>query len=637
MHKKIAIFFAVFIAAFIAAALLINQFIILRSFKELEEEFITKKVAWVEKLLDKMADNLNSICVDWAHWDDSYQFVQDGNQDYINSNYPDAEETLKTLKIDFVIYTNLDGQIIYSKFYDFKEGLERPLPKGLVNLISKVSQDIALQNFSNTDENYNLKGLLFSYEADEDFLLLSANSILTSTGKGPPKGALFMGYALDDEIEELSSLIDYDIQFLSLNNIQNDKNYAEFSSIINETAAKNSIKISYETANSYSAFGILRDISGNDAALLKVSGERKIYLHGKTTALILALTISISLLILCALTLFILNTLFFKRVYNLSLSVKKISKERNLSKRLEIEGNDEITSVIREINKMLDEIENSQNQIATTQNMYKELFENSLDGIYRSTPDGQYISANNALVRMLGYNSKEELLKVNTKDLYYFPETRPGINERTKPFNKILKKKDGTKIFVEISPRVIFKNGEPSYYEGIVRDITAQKEFEEKIKYISFHDSLTDLYNRAYFDEEIKRLKNTRQLPLTVVMGDLNGLKEINDTYGHEKGDILLKKIARILKECFRSDDMIARIGGDEFCIILLKTTKKDAEKIIERVNKKCASRSTRTMPLSIAFGIKTKDTVDMKLKSVIKEAEMLMYENKRSKKIIHY
>ncbi|MBM3708399.1 MAG: diguanylate cyclase, partial [Actinobacteria bacterium] len=457
--------------------------------------------------------------------------------------------------------------------------------------------------------------------------------ILTSEGQGSPKGMLVMGYFYDDEIEDLSVLTDTQIQFFNLNN---EQNYTEFFNIYNEVINKKSVKIIYQKQNHYSGFDVLQDITGNDAILLKASGAREIYLHGKTTVLITSSIVSISSAVLSLLTLLTLNILFFRRVYNLSLSVKKIGDEKNISKRLVTEGNDEITSVAKNINKMLEELENSHNQVINSQNMYKELFENSLDGIYRSNSDGRYISVNNALVEMLGYESREELLLVNTKDLYYYPETRPDLDERARPFNKILKKKDGTKIFVQISPRVVYKNKKPVYYEGIIRDVTAQKEFEEKVKYISFHDSLTDLYNRAYFDEELKRLKNTRQLPLTVVMGDVNGLKTINDTYGHAKGDLMLKKIAVILKECFRSEDVIARIGGDEFCIILRDTTKENAEKIIERVNEKCVSRSTKTMPLSIAFGIKTKDTIDMKLKEVINEAEIRMYETKRINKIFH-
>ena len=627
IYKKMVVFFVIVVVISITAALLMNQFIILYSYVELEEKFIINRVLRAEKLINDSVNNLNSLCLDWAHWDDSYQFVEDKNEEYINSNFADPETSLKTLKIDMIIYINQKGEIIYSKFYDFKEGLEKLLPQELVNTILSGT---AFQDPSNPIENKNVKGLLL---LNDNILILSSNSILTSTNQGPSKGILLMGYFLDDEIADLSSITDAEIHLFNLNNAQN---YTEFFNILNEITNKNSIKIVYQEPSKYNGFDVLQDIFGNDIILLKVSGIREIYLHGKTTTLTLALIVAISSLVLSILTLFTLNIFFFRRIHNLSSSIKKIGDERDMSKRLGIEGNDEITFIAKDINKMLEDLENSQNQIIKTQNMYKELFENSLDGIYRSTADGQYTIVNNSLVKMLGYDSKEELLSVNTRDLYYFPETRPGINERTKPFNKILRKKDGTKIFVQISPRVVYEEGNKIYYEGIVRDVTAQKEFDEKIKYISFHDSLTDLYNRSYFDEELKRLKKTRQLPLTVVMGDINGLKIINDTYGHEKGDLMLKKIAKILKECFRSEDVIARMGGDEFCIILPNTTKENAEKIIERINEKCTSRSTRITPLSIAFGIKTKDTPDKKLREFIKEAEILMYENKRSKKTIH-
>ncbi|MBM3713402.1 MAG: diguanylate cyclase, partial [Actinobacteria bacterium] len=100
-------------------------------------------------------------------------------------------------------------------------------------------------------------------------------------------------------------------------------------------------------------------------------------------------------------------------------------------------------------------------------------------------------------------------------------------------------------------------------YLHIIKDITEKKISQERIKYLSFHDKLTGLYNRAFFEEELIRLDVKRQLPLSLVIGDVNGLKLINDAFGHEKGDELLKKISKILKDCFRAEDIIARWGGD--------------------------------------------------------------------------
>ena len=164
---------------------------------------------------------------------------------------------------------------------------------------------------------------------------------------------------------------------------------------------------------------------------------------------------------------------------------------------------------------------------------------------------------------------------------------------------------------------------------GVSRDISDRKKAEEKIKYLSFHDSLTGLYNRAYFDEEIRRLDTARQLPITIVMGDVNGLKVINDAYGHEKGDLFLKKIADILRDTFRKEDIVSRWGGDEFISILPNTYEKDTKDIINRIKKMCIERSTADMPLSISIGVASKKLPEEDMDSVLKEAEDKMYKCK--------
>jgi len=173
------------------------------------------------------------------------------------------------------------------------------------------------------------------------------------------------------------------------------------------------------------------------------------------------------------------------------------------------------------------------------------------------------------------------------------------------------------------------KNGNIVGIFGITKDITNKKNAEEKIKYLSFHDSLTELYNRAYFEEEINRLDTPRQLPLTIVMGDVNGLKTINDAYGHVHGDTFLIKIADILKDSFREEDIVSRWGGDEFIAILPKTTAKDTASIVKRIKRLCRERSTPEMPLSISIGVSTKRKPLRNIDDILKEAEDKMYKNK--------
>ena len=163
----------------------------------------------------------------------------------------------------------------------------------------------------------------------------------------------------------------------------------------------------------------------------------------------------------------------------------------------------------------------------------------------------------------------------------------------------------------------------------VIRDITERKKSEEKIKYISFHDNLTDLYNRAYFDEELKRMDRERQLPLSIIIGDVNGLKLINDGFGHKKGDLLLRKCAKVLVKSCRSEDIICRWGGDEFAIFLPKTREEEAEEIVERIRLGCIELENKKLPLSISLGAATKTEHSQNLQKVIKSAEDGMYRRK--------
>jgi len=175
----------------------------------------------------------------------------------------------------------------------------------------------------------------------------------------------------------------------------------------------------------------------------------------------------------------------------------------------------------------------------------------------------------------------------------------------------------------------IFIDGKPRYLAGYTTDITERKNTENKIIYLSYHDQLTGLYNRRFAEEEIKRLDTKRQLPLSVIMGDLNSLKLTNDTFGHSKGDKILKGTAKLLKRMCRSDDILSRWGGDEFVILLPKTSITDSEEIVQRIKKECKKLIIQKIPLSLSIGVATKIEVGQDMDEIIIEAESNMYKNK--------
>lgn len=163
----------------------------------------------------------------------------------------------------------------------------------------------------------------------------------------------------------------------------------------------------------------------------------------------------------------------------------------------------------------------------------------------------------------------------------------------------------------------------------VLKEITEQRKQLKNIEYLSFHDSMTGLYNRRFFEEELLRLDTKRNLPLTLVMFDVNGLKLTNDTFGHKAGDVLLKKVAEGLKEECRDDDIIARIGGDEFVAILPKTDFEDAGIIANRISIALSYVKVNFMPISISFGWDTKKDNGQDIEAVLRKAEDHLYRHK--------
>lgn len=163
----------------------------------------------------------------------------------------------------------------------------------------------------------------------------------------------------------------------------------------------------------------------------------------------------------------------------------------------------------------------------------------------------------------------------------------------------------------------------------LVTDIDDRIKREEQINYLSYHDHLTGLYNRRFYEEELERLDTERNLPLTIVMGDLNGLKLINDSFGHVVGDEILKKVTEAIKNGCRSDDIIARIGGDEFIIILPNTDAAEAQDVISRIELNASKSKVEELDISISFGFDTKSSVSQKIEDIFKGAEDHMYRNK--------
>lgn len=163
----------------------------------------------------------------------------------------------------------------------------------------------------------------------------------------------------------------------------------------------------------------------------------------------------------------------------------------------------------------------------------------------------------------------------------------------------------------------------------ILSDISEKYAAENQILFLSYHDKLTGLFNRAYIDSIMQEFYDERKLPISLIMADMNGLKLSNDIFGHALGDQLLISIAQVFNECCRQSDIVARWGGDEFLIILPKTNQKACETICKRIKSTCRKSAHDPIELSVSLGTATRNNLKDDLMDCFRRAESAMYENK--------
>jgi len=287
-----------------------------------------------------------------------------------------------------------------------------------------------------------------------------------------------------------------------------------------------------------------------------------------------------------------------------------------------------------------EERDHAENELKHSEAHYRALTENPTYGICRFDVDGKFLEVNEALVAMLGYGSREELIHVNlATEIIRDPVERAQLFEsyrRTGHVNLIeveWKRKDGTPMKVRLSGRQVgIEQGAPDGCEIIAEDITAQRASEDHLRHLAATDALTGLANYRRLSEaletEIKRSERTGR-SFAILIFDLNGMKRINDSYGHLAGNRALCRLADIFRFSCRSIDTAARYGGDEFAIILPETSAKEAGAVGRRICDRLSGDLEKPL-LSVSVGIAIYPEDGTTIENLFQAADRALYRMKQ-------
>ena len=281
---------------------------------------------------------------------------------------------------------------------------------------------------------------------------------------------------------------------------------------------------------------------------------------------------------------------------------------------------------------------------------YRSIFENAIEGIFQTTPEGTYLAANPALARIYGYDSPEaliEALRDIENQLYVDPGRRDEFISQMRAKGKVtgfesqVRTRDGSIIWISENARaVLAADGSVRYYEGTVEDVTDRKSYERKIAHQATHDRLTGLPNRYLFQDRVEQAIRQARREKTMVgllFIDLDRLKWVNDTLGHAAGDEMIRIVAKRLRRCMRTVDTVARIGGDEFILLLPSLLAKEAIAIAKRRVLEATSANWswqgRDLPMSCSVGDALYPDDGSDSETLIRIADQAMYATKQQRR----
>ena len=317
----------------------ISSLILINGFSQVEQQDTQKNVQRaLEALSDKLA-KMTTMNNEWSRWDDTYQFIQDSNEDYIKSNLYDDE--FKKLNLNFMIFVKSSGEVVFAKAVDLEGMQEIP-----------VSQSTLEQLFPRYPDMENvLSGIVLLSDGP---VLITSRPILTSEGKGPSPGSLIMGRYLDaSEIEGLSKITHLSLTVQRFNDMQMP---AEFQAVRDSFSEDTNILVKPMNEQSVAGYTVLKDIKGNPALILRVDMPRAIFNQGMNGVRYLIFSLMVVGIIFLLISMWLLEQMVLSRLARLNTDVLYVGKSGDLSKPLVVEGGDEISNLSRAINEMMTEL-----------------------------------------------------------------------------------------------------------------------------------------------------------------------------------------------------------------------------------------------------------------------------------------
>lgn len=577
----------------------------------------------VSNYITEKTDNYLGSVNDWAHWDDTYEFLNRRDPEYVELNL--NQNTFENLDLSFLILVDQAGHIYHSLYYSLEDNSFLSFPASF----SANMADVLAYSSQNSDAS-------FLKKIGEDYYFIASSEVTDSTYTSLPNGRLIIGRLIDDNtLRTIETISGVKITGLSAVDTINDSEKFDRPAITNATVQKSKSSIGIKLVLS-------NPVTERDSVQFDLEISRDLYLSSMERLLTFTLINTIGCTALAVVLIIMWGNVLTRPFIRLVSEVGQIDTESGRFARVSESGGKEITSLGKSINHLFNRIESGQKELYDSKKKLEAILTSVGDGVFAVDTEQNIVFMNPVAQRLTGWQLDDvkhtsiknvfRIINEYTKEIVPSPVTQVFERSETVELanHTLLITKDGKEIPIEdTAAPIIDEAGTVTGCVLVFRDSSERKERQKRIEYLSYHDQLTELYNRRFLEEELRRLDVERNFPLSIVYADVNGLKVINDAFGHESGDQLLTLVAAAMKTTCRADDIIARIGGDEFLILLPKTDAAQAASIIERIKESVGIVHFSGMSASVSFGVDTKTESSQNTSEVMSNAERNMYQEK--------
>lgn len=567
---------------------------------------------------------------DWSKWDEPYNFMNAVNPEFVKENVVDS--TFHNLDINALMMIDKNKVAVEKLYYSFDKNGYEEFPESLLDEVRKSLPP------GSTDQ----QGTQIIY-ADGRYYIMAFSQIADTGNTKPANGTMIFARVIDKAfIAHMEEEADATITLSNKKDVGSNVMTRFYEvPITNGLAYASEINDKGDKTFNYAEIQKKSDTEASIVAV--IIKKRGFYLDGMAQYGRLRLEYSLFILFMGILIYVLLNTYVSRPLKKISKSLLSIDLDKEHFAPLRVKGHDELAALGNTVNQMLEKIEATQRNFTTSEKRFRIVFEEAPLGIgLFDFASGKAEQTNKKFNQIIG-RSREEMHCLDWQAITH-PDDMPenmrfrermisgeitGFNMRKRYF-----KPDGAIIWINMTISLLDSMDESDPKElSMIEDITAQVEREERIQYLSNQDVLTDVFNRRFLETEKRRLDTERQLPLSVIIVDIDGLKLINDSFGYANGDRLLVETGNILKKCCRSEDIISRMGGDEFCILLPRTTEEMARNISNRIHTTCADSAvqmgTGSLKPSMSIGYSTKTLAGENLEDIVTKAENSMRRRK--------